>query len=466
MKSLLPKSLVGQLLVVVALVLLVAQVINGLLLLGAAQNQNLIEASTTAVLRIAAERERPELFAPRQRPGPRRFRRVELLYDDKSAVTDTMRRLPELEDRATQALGNRGIGVLAIEAGMIRYLPPELTNHSIAFPRGRRIANGTVGRAMGDRHGDARIAGYIVVSAQVAEHEWASVASAVRARNPMIWRSIILQTGTMYLLLLVPLVLFGRYVSRPLTALTEGARRFEKSGYERVEESGPPNTRQLICAYNEMGERVTSMLDEKDVMLGAIGHDLRTPLAALRVRVENVEDETERQRMIDGIEDMDRTLDDILSLARIGRSKEQAENSEINALVETVVDEFVDLGSPVSFSRGERSVASVRSTLIRRALRNLVSNAVKYGKSASLTVEKSGDKLMIHVDDEGPGIPENRIQAMFEPFARAEGSRNRQTGGAGLGLTLARAIARDHGGDVILENRQEGGLRASLALPT
>ena len=105
MKRLLPKSLVGQLLLVVALVLLVAQMVNGLLLLGAAQNQNLIEASTTAVLRIAAERERPELFVPRERRGPGRFRRVELLYDNKSAVTERMKRLPDLEDRATQALG-------------------------------------------------------------------------------------------------------------------------------------------------------------------------------------------------------------------------------------------------------------------------------------------------------------------------------------------------------------------------
>ena len=169
--------------------------------------------------------------------------------------------------------------------------------------------------------------------------------------------------------------------------------------------------------------------------------------------------------MVDGIEDMDQMLDDILSLARLGRSSEQSNPVDIRSMIETVVDEFTDLGHQVRYQRGEKQIATVRETLIRRALRNLIGNSVLYGKAADISVEKSGDKLMIIVDDDGPGIPDEKIDAMFEPFLRGEESRNRATGGSGLGLTLARAIARDHGGDIVLTNRPGGGLRATLSLP-
>ena len=169
--------------------------------------------------------------------------------------------------------------------------------------------------------------------------------------------------------------------------------------------------------------------------------------------------------MIAGIEDIDHTLDDILSLARLGRSKEQADPVDIRSLIETIVDEFTDLGHDVRYQRGEKQSAMIRETLIRRALRNLIGNAILYGKAADISVEKSEDRLMIYVDDDGPGIPEAQIESMFEPFLRGDASRNRATGGSGLGLTLARAIARDHGGDIILQNRDGGGLRAILSLP-
>ena len=207
------------------------------------------------------------------------------------------------------------------------------------------------------------------------------------------------------------------------------------------------------------------LIPAADGRLGAIGHDLRTPLAALRVRVENVEDDIERERMIAGIEDIDHTLDDILSLARLGRSAEQADPVDIRSLIETIVDEFTDLGHEVHYQRGDKQSALIRETLVRRALRNLIGNAILYGKAADISVEKSGNKLMIHVDDDGPGIADDKIDAMFEPFLRGDASRNRATGGSGLGLTLARAIARDHGGDIILQNREKGGLRATLELP-
>jgi signal transduction histidine kinase len=201
-------------------------------------------------------------------------------------------------------------------------------------------------------------------------------------------------------------------------------------------------------------------------MLGAIGHDLKTPLAALRVRIESVEDDAEREKMAATIEDIRRTLDDILSLARVGRPTDPLEPTDLKALVCSVVEEFEDMGEPVTFDADERIVVALRATWLRRAMRNLISNAVRYGRKAEVSLRREGGDAVVTVRDEGPGIPEADLARMVEPFARGEGSRNRGTGGAGLGLAIARAIAEQHGGRLVLANRAEGGLEVELRLPT
>ncbi len=465
MKRLWPRSLVGQLLLVVAFILFLAQGINSFLLYRGAQTQNLVEASTSAVTRIAFGLERQAIDRPVFHNGMMRHRRSgQLKYDSESAVTEQMNRLPALEARAGQALANMGSGYSDIRAASVKLLPPDMAGHVIGSNRGR-WRNNPINRSMGGRPPPEETRSFVIVSAQQADGQWVSIASAVRGRTPLLVRTLLFQTVTIYLLMLIPLIMLGRYISRPLKSLTATARSFQPGETKVLAERGPPDVRELIRAFNDMGGRVGNMLNEKDVMLGAIGHDLRTPLAALRVRVENVEDDAERERMIAGIEDMDHMLDDILSLARLGRSTEPSQPVDIRSLIETIVDEFTDLGHAVHYQRGEKQIATIRETLIRRALRNLVGNAILYGKSADISVEKSGDKLMIYVDDHGLGIPEDKIDTMFEPFLRGEASRNRATGGSGLGLTLARAIARDHGGDIILSNREQGGLRATLSLP-
>ena len=465
MRRLWPSSLVGQLLLFVALMLLVAQAVNSFLLYRGAQTQNLVEASTSAVARIAFGLERQAMNRPSMRGNQMRGRRwARLKYGPESAVTEDMKRLPELEARAGQALTSMGIGFSDIRASAVGQLASDMTGHVIGSSWGKWRDN-PINRSMGGRVSPPRTRGFVIVSVQRDDGQWISIASVVHERKPLLVRTLLFQTVTIYLLMLIPLIFLGRYISRPLKTLTAKARSFQPGETETLVEQGPPDTRELIRAFNDMSGRVTNMLNEKDVMLGAIGHDLRTPLAALRVRVENVEDEVERERMIAGIEDMDHMLGDILSLARLGRSTQSTDRVDIRSLIETVVDEFTDLGHEVHYQRGEKQITDVRETLVRRALRNLIGNAVLYGKVAAISVEKSGERLLIIVDDAGPGIPEDKIDAMFEPFLRGEKSRNRATGGSGLGLTLARAIARDHGGDITLTNRQEGGLRATLWLP-
>jgi signal transduction histidine kinase len=274
------------------------------------------------------------------------------------------------------------------------------------------------------------------------------------------------QTLVLYVIVLVPLLLVGRRIARPLGDLTRSAEQFATTGAaDPVMERGPGDVRRLTTAFNAMRSRLLAMLTEKDRMLGAIGHDLRTPLASLRVRAESVEDEGERARMSETILEMSRMLDDILSLARAGRSMEPVQKVDLAALADAVVEDFVELGVQADMAETARTVVSVKPQLMKRALRNLIENAVKYGERAHVELVRDTQGVRVNVKDDGPGMPEDRMADMMEPFTRIEESRSRDTGGAGLGLALVRAIMTEHGGELRLSNRPEGGLCASLMLP-
>ena len=300
------------------------------------------------------------------------------------------------------------------------------------------------------------------------EKEWTVARFPLNGSEPRSVRNLIAQTALLFLVLVGLLALLLRRITHPLAALTRRLETFAQTRETdgQLEPSGPEDTRRLIAAHNAMEGRIAALLDEKDVMLGAIGHDLKTPLAALRVRIESVEDRVERERMAATIEDIARTLDDILSLARVGRPTDPLEITDLTALVASVVEEFEDMNQPVTFERGQRIALPMRATWLRRALRNLIGNAVRYGGKADVSLRREGDDAVIAVEDEGPGIAPAELARMVEPFTRGEGSRNRATGGAGLGLAIARAIAEQHGGRLILANRPQGGLRAELRLPT
>lgn len=291
--------------------------------------------------------------------------------------------------------------------------------------------------------------------------------------------TLLIQTLGIYTLLVGAAALILRRITRPLAALTTRLEHFAETRDRdgRLDPRGPDDLRQLILAHNAMEARIISLLDEKDVMLGAIGHDLKTPLSALRVRIESIEDDVERERMAATIEDITRTLDDILSLARVGRPSDPREATELSALVGSVVEEYEDMGDPVTVTDMPRIVIPLRATWLRRALRNLIGNALRYGRQAevSLVRETARDGLrqewaVIRIDDHGPGIADADITRMLEPFTRGDPSRNSETGGAGLGLTLALAIAEQHGGTLQLANRhgtdgRRTGLSAVLRLP-
>jgi len=262
--------------------------------------------------------------------------------------------------------------------------------------------------------------------------------------------------------------LAGR-VSRPLSALAYASDEVARGRIApRLKVKGPDDIRLAAEAFNAMSDRVTRTLESQRQLLSAVGHDLRTPLAAMRITAEFVEDDEVRERLARNLEELQSLTEAVLSAARAGPGEEKR-RVDLAALIESVCDDLVDLGLPVEVNINGSAPCLCRPSEIRRATRNLIENAARYGGTARVSLVTEGDSFIVTVNDNGPGIPDDRLEEVFEPFVRLEGSRSNATGGAGLGLTLARSIAREHGGDVTLENRWAGsqvaGLRASLRIP-
>ena len=257
----------------------------------------------------------------------------------------------------------------------------------------------------------------------------------------------------------------SRRVARPLTALASAASVAAGGGTApRVPEEGPDDVRNAAKAFNAMTDRVTRTMESQRQLLSAVGHDLRTPLTAMRINLEFVDDEELRERLGANLDELQALTESVLSAAR-GAGGESKRSIDLSALVESLCADLDDLGEPVTWRAHGPAPIACRPDEIRRAVRNLVENAVAYGRKADVQLRETPAAYEILVEDEGPGIADTDQSRVFEPFVRLESSRNTETGGTGLGLTLVKAIAQGHGGGVTLENRAEGGLRARLSLP-
>ena len=254
-------------------------------------------------------------------------------------------------------------------------------------------------------------------------------------------------------------------VARPLTALAAAASVAAAGGQApRVPEEGPDDVRNAASAFNAMTDRVSRTMESQRQLLSAVGHDLRTPITAMRINLEFIADDELRERLETNLEELQALTESVLSAAR-GAGGESKRNIDLSALVESLCADLDDLGEPVTWQAHGPAPLACRPDEIRRAVRNLVENAVAYGRRAEVQIAETSAAYEIVVEDEGPGIPDSEQARVFEPFVRLESSRNSDTGGTGLGLTLVKAIAHGHSGNVTLENRPEGGLRARLTLP-
>ena len=279
------------------------------------------------------------------------------------------------------------------------------------------------------------------------------------------WRlalTLLVLLGTVIVLSLVAV----RWVTGPLSGLATAAENLgENINRAPLPETGPVEVQRAARAFNTMQQRLSRFITERTRMLAAMSHDLKTPITRLRLRTEMLDDETLRAKYTKDLDEMEAMVAQTLDFMRDASTGEAAQQVDIMALLESLQTDYQEMGDAVEIEGGIARPYFGRPLALRRCLTNLVDNAVRYGGRATIMAEDAANGITIRILDQGPGIPEEDLERAFEPFFRGEQSRNRETGGTGLGLGIARNIARAHGGDLQLKNRAGGGLEAILSLP-
>ena len=301
-------------------------------------------------------------------------------------------------------------------------------------------------------------------SLRLEDGRWATVEPPRDWLSP--WQARLLLALLVSLLLVAPIVwLMARRLTRPIRLFADAAQRLGANPEaEPLAVSGPSELRRAIGAFNDMQASLRAHIANRTQTVAAIAHDLRTPLTRLRFRAEQAPDDL-RDRLAADVEEMDALIAQAMAYVCGETRQTPPEAVELTALVADCVRGFAETGHAATLTPGPDVGIMGQPTGLRRALTNLIANAVHYGGQAEVAVEPLPGRVAIHVHDTGPGIAPERMEEVFQPFVRLEGSRNRATGGVGLGLSVARQIARAHGGDVTLSNRAGGGLAATLSLP-
>ena len=278
------------------------------------------------------------------------------------------------------------------------------------------------------------------------------------------------RVGLTLLVLLTTVIVLSlvavRWLTGPLSDLATAAEQLgENINRPPLPEQGPVEVQRAARAFNNMQQRLSRFIAERTRMLQAMSHDLKTPITRLRLRTELLEDERLRAKFDKDLEEMESMVTQALDFMRDASNGEAVQPVDITALLESLQTDYQEMGGTVEIEGGVASPYHGRPLALRRCLGNLVENAIRYGRRATIKVEDGARRITIRVLDEGPGIPEAELERSFEPFFRGEASRSRETGGTGLGLGIARNIARAHGGDVALRNRPGSGLEATVSLP-
>jgi signal transduction histidine kinase len=333
----------------------------------------------------------------------------------------------------------------------LRELAPELAEGALVIGANRRLED------------DPHLA---LISMRLPDESWVNVSLVSWTPRAQGGHGTLLSTSFMAFGALIVAVLMVRWLTRPLSAFADAAKRFY-GGAEAapVPETGPTEVRALAAAFNDMQRRIRRLVDDRTQALAAVSHDLKTPITRLRFRIEEFGDPAQRAAIAADLDEMERMIDQTLAFLRGDRSDEELRAVDVVAILETIADDLTDAGGEATLSGAASAVVLGRHLALKRALSNLVQNAVRYGERVRIAVETRAEAVAITIADDGPGIPPERMAEAFEPFVRLESSRNPATGGTGLGLTIAKAIVDGHGGSISLANGAGGGLVATLLLP-
>lgn len=276
---------------------------------------------------------------------------------------------------------------------------------------------------------------------------------------------------TLNLLLVASLVIglmiwLFRRATRPLKQLAANADRLGRGeDIEPLREEGPTEIRESIQAFNRMHTRLDRFVQDRTRMLAAISHDLRTPITSLRLRTEFLDEGEDKERIQQTLQQMEQMLAATLSFAREEGQQEATRELDLVSLLESLCDDYADMGQPVTCLAEGKQVYACRANTLRRVLQNLIGNAIKYAGGAEVSLVRGDGELLILVRDQGPGIAESQLEEVFKPFVRLDEARNTESGSVGLGLAIARTLVHQHGGELSLHNREEGGLEARISLP-
>ena len=468
---LLPRSLFGRLVAVMLAGLVVAQIVT--LYINASERDQLLYRSggMHVAQRIADLAILLDSMAPSER------RKVAAVFDGPPLAIDLDRGpLPEAAAEPT------GDFRLAMFATMLRYglgedMPVVVARGAGAPNPPRRFGRGPppMMRDPALRHpmmmGDdafARPPDGMSFVAQVRLHDGASVTfdSSLSQEVAAVPLRIALTLVSLLLLVIVLSLIAVRWVTVPLRTLATAA---EKLGQDLdnppLPETGPLELRQAAKAFNTMQQRLALFIADRTRIFTAMSHDLKTPITRMRLRAELLEDEALQARFTKDLDEMQAMVTQTLDYMRDAAAQEPMQRVDVHALLESLQNDYQETGGEVAIRGSASGPYPGRPLALRRCLTNLVDNALRYGKRATVVVDDAPAVLTLRVQDEGPGMPEDQLEHAFEPFYRGEASRSRDTGGTGLGLGIARNVARAHGGDLVLRNRSAGGLEAVLTLP-
>ncbi len=473
MKRLLPQSLAGQMIVLLLLALVASHVVSAIIFederrasVRSAVREEAIAAIATATKLLldtpefTRERVARQVSSRRLRYWLSEFSAIESTPELRLSIKDRDRLLGLLESAVPE------VHVAVTERPrFFRWAKQQKLRDTKEERPPERIRKDSKHRD--HAHGWPGPPGFgLMASMRLPDGTWLNAATVVPGTATAWQWPALVSMIVMALLIALIAIVMARRIARPVTRLVSAADRFGR-GEEvpLLPEDGPPELRRMTAAFNAMRTRLQRYVEDRTRLLAAVSHDLRTPITSMRLRAEFVENDETRTKMIETLEEMERITDATLEFAREDAVQEDTRILDIAALLGSLCDDLRDIGQDVQCEGIERLPYPCRPIGLKRALRNLIENAVTYGNQARIRVEPTNANLLIIIEDDGPGIPTDAFERVFMPFERLEESRNRATGGIGLGLSIARSIIRSHGGDITLQNRDASGLTVTVTLP-
>jgi signal transduction histidine kinase len=420
----------------------------------------LVVVAVTAVLGLAANTlllEGASRFSIREEEARRASEHIVIVA--RMLEGESAERRAKIVEFASTAHFKLGWFTWPVEPGMRSVALHEMHHHMVNWEPSLR------GRNLRLHLGSPGDATEVVGSMQLSDGSWLHF----RAQDLVgTWHlqlgQIVIACLPMLALALIAMIAL-RTILRPLRRLADAVTRVGHHDAIVLQEEGPREFRRLIRAYNDMQARIVAMIKDRTEALAAVGHDLRTPLARLRLHVDDVNDDQTRDAVIRDLDEMEQMLDSLLTFFRGDGHAEQKQLVDVAVLAATIVDDLQDRGYEITYVGPQHCDAELRPVEFKRALGNLADNGCHYGSNVVVRLMAGERTIRIRVEDDGPGVPDQDLQRILVPFQRLDPARRRNTGGIGLGIPIAARVVSEAGGKLTLSNRAEGGLCAEIELP-